>query len=225
MAPSVPEGKAPPPSFQSSCSHRPALMAFHDLVLSLDGEGGWSLHPGHRSLEAKQEAAAHAVAKGGADATEGGGTPTAPPSGSGKARGGDAEAVLQGMVQGKRRRQKGRGKRAAAPEAEQRAAQEAEEELGDGNEGFSGGPAGWLRAGLPAQHCLRLIGSSKIAKAQLASRGILPRGNQASLPSTIVLVARNSAAGLPACRAGDCPRAACMLKHPATTHLDTARGA
>ncbi|XP_014508756.1 ABC transporter D family member 1 [Vigna radiata var. radiata] len=28
-------------------SHRPALVAFHDVVLSLDGEGGWSVH--HRS--------------------------------------------------------------------------------------------------------------------------------------------------------------------------------
>ena len=25
-------------------SHRPALAAFHDMVLSLDGEGGWSVH-------------------------------------------------------------------------------------------------------------------------------------------------------------------------------------
>ncbi|KAF8404271.1 hypothetical protein HHK36_009153 [Tetracentron sinense] len=25
-------------------SHRPALVAFHDMVLSLDGEGGWSVH-------------------------------------------------------------------------------------------------------------------------------------------------------------------------------------
>ncbi|KMT09515.1 hypothetical protein BVRB_6g129810 [Beta vulgaris subsp. vulgaris] len=25
-------------------SHRPALVAFHDVVLSLDGEGGWSIH-------------------------------------------------------------------------------------------------------------------------------------------------------------------------------------
>ena len=25
-------------------SHRPALVAFHDLVLALDGEGGWSIH-------------------------------------------------------------------------------------------------------------------------------------------------------------------------------------
>ena len=30
-------------------SHRPALVAFHDLVLALDGEGGWSLHRGARS--------------------------------------------------------------------------------------------------------------------------------------------------------------------------------
>lgn len=34
-------------------SHRPALMAFHDVVLNLDGEGGWSLHEGHRALAAK----------------------------------------------------------------------------------------------------------------------------------------------------------------------------
>lgn len=25
-------------------SHRPALVAFHDVVLSLDGEGGWRVH-------------------------------------------------------------------------------------------------------------------------------------------------------------------------------------
>lgn len=34
-------------------SHRPALMAFHDIVLNLDGEGGWSLHEGHRALAVK----------------------------------------------------------------------------------------------------------------------------------------------------------------------------
>ena len=27
-------------------SHRPALVAFHDLVLALDGEGGWTVHRG-----------------------------------------------------------------------------------------------------------------------------------------------------------------------------------
>ena len=31
-------------------SHRPALVAFHDLVLALDGEGGWSLHRGANAL-------------------------------------------------------------------------------------------------------------------------------------------------------------------------------
>lgn len=30
-------------------SHRPALVAFHDLVLALDGEGGWSVHRGVNS--------------------------------------------------------------------------------------------------------------------------------------------------------------------------------
>ena len=29
-------------------SHRPALVAFHDMVLALDGEGGWQLLPGQR---------------------------------------------------------------------------------------------------------------------------------------------------------------------------------
>lgn len=33
-------------------SHRPALVAFHDLVLALDGEGGWSLHRGARASPA-----------------------------------------------------------------------------------------------------------------------------------------------------------------------------
>ena len=32
-------------------SHRPALVAFHDLVLALDGEGGWSVHAGARVVE------------------------------------------------------------------------------------------------------------------------------------------------------------------------------
>ncbi len=36
-------------------SHRPALMAFHDIVLALDGEGGWSLHQGQR-LQGSPEA-------------------------------------------------------------------------------------------------------------------------------------------------------------------------
>eukprot|EP00193_Tetraselmis_chui_P015023 CAMPEP_0177787690 /NCGR_PEP_ID=MMETSP0491_2-20121128/21653_1 /TAXON_ID=63592 /ORGANISM="Tetraselmis chuii, Strain PLY429" /LENGTH=257 /DNA_ID=CAMNT_0019309109 /DNA_START=15 /DNA_END=784 /DNA_ORIENTATION=- len=33
-------------------SHRPALVAYHDLVLALDGSGGWSVHPGLRAKEA-----------------------------------------------------------------------------------------------------------------------------------------------------------------------------
>lgn len=32
-------------------SHRPALVAFHDVVLSLDGEGGWSVHYKTRDSE------------------------------------------------------------------------------------------------------------------------------------------------------------------------------
>ena len=32
-------------------SHRPALVAFHDLVLALDGEGGWKLHRGARRAD------------------------------------------------------------------------------------------------------------------------------------------------------------------------------
>lgn len=35
-------------------SHRPALMAFHDIVLALDGEGGWSLHRGARGLTSEE---------------------------------------------------------------------------------------------------------------------------------------------------------------------------
>ncbi|EFN58353.1 hypothetical protein CHLNCDRAFT_142419 [Chlorella variabilis] len=109
-------------------SHRPALMAFHDIVLSLDGEGGWSLHQGHRSLEAKAEAAAR-QAGGGASEIDAGFTVPPPPrpasaggngkgkgKGKGKARGTDAAAVLSGMAVGKA---------------------EEEEMLGDGNEGFS----------------------------------------------------------------------------------------
>ncbi|XP_061344262.1 ABC transporter D family member 1-like isoform X2 [Gastrolobium bilobum] len=34
-------------------SHRPALVAFHDVVLSLDGEGGWSVH--HRRVDSSTE--------------------------------------------------------------------------------------------------------------------------------------------------------------------------
>lgn len=36
-------------------SHRPALVAFHDLVLALDGEGGWAVHRGVSSGHAGEE--------------------------------------------------------------------------------------------------------------------------------------------------------------------------
>jgi ABC-type uncharacterized transport system fused permease/ATPase subunit len=72
-------------------SHRPALMAFHDVVLNLDGEGGWSLHPGHRSAaSAAMTAAAAAEATGGAGRAGGG-------DAGGRARAGEAAAVLAGM--------------------------------------------------------------------------------------------------------------------------------
>ena len=49
-------------------SHRPALVAFHDLVLALDGDGGWQLLPGQRRRGAGGAAAApEAQAAGGAD--------------------------------------------------------------------------------------------------------------------------------------------------------------
>ena len=36
-------------------SHRPALVAFHDLVLALDGEGGWAVHRGAGSGHAGED--------------------------------------------------------------------------------------------------------------------------------------------------------------------------
>lgn len=144
-APSLTTTPTPP-------SHRPALMAFHDIVLSLDGEGGWSLHPGHRTLEAKQAAAAQLAAAGNDSefdarfAVPPPPRPTATPDGTdGKARGSDADAVLHGMTGGggvkhRRRRRRGHGKEKA---------NEGEEELGDGNEGFAGAAGG--------QACLRAL--------------------------------------------------------------------
>ena len=41
-----------------SISHRPALLAYHQQVLRLHGDGGWSLHP----------ARSHRFGEGGADA-------------------------------------------------------------------------------------------------------------------------------------------------------------
>ncbi|XP_039123082.1 ABC transporter D family member 1-like isoform X1 [Dioscorea cayenensis subsp. rotundata] len=37
-------------------SHRPALVAFHDIVLSLDGEGGWTVHEKRDKLSGSTEA-------------------------------------------------------------------------------------------------------------------------------------------------------------------------
>ena len=36
-------------------SHRPALVAFHDLVLALDGEGGWAVHRGANASDTTDE--------------------------------------------------------------------------------------------------------------------------------------------------------------------------
>jgi ABC-type sulfate/molybdate transport systems ATPase subunit len=56
-------------------SHRPALMAFHDLVLNLDGEGGWSIHQGARSQPSSTDK-----------------------DSANKMRGLDSDAVLKGMT-------------------------------------------------------------------------------------------------------------------------------
>ncbi|XP_074590058.1 ABC transporter D family member 1-like [Curcuma longa] len=42
-------------------SHRPALVAFHDKVLSLDGEGGWSVHDKSEGLSLPSEASADSI--------------------------------------------------------------------------------------------------------------------------------------------------------------------
>lgn len=90
-------------------SHRPALMAFHDVVLNLDGEGGWSLHEGHRAVAARS--------------ADGGLVPSSlsQPGGSfdgkGKSRTTEVIAVLEGMMTTK-------GKTTAT------------RVLSDGNEGF-----------------------------------------------------------------------------------------
>ncbi|EIE25187.1 hypothetical protein COCSUDRAFT_65142 [Coccomyxa subellipsoidea C-169] len=67
-------------------SHRPALMAFHDIVLALDGEGGWSLHRGARGLSSEE-----GHAKPGAALRSGGG---------GNSRGTDAAECLEGLQSG-----------------------------------------------------------------------------------------------------------------------------
>ncbi|KAM7275710.1 hypothetical protein ACFE04_017576 [Oxalis oulophora] len=42
-------------------SHRPALVAFHDVILSLDGEGGWSVHYKRNDLAALPEAGINTI--------------------------------------------------------------------------------------------------------------------------------------------------------------------
>ncbi len=74
-------------------SHRPALVAFHDLVLALDGEGGWSIHEGATGSfteETIPEEGEAVVGNGGVQRSGGQGT-------ANKARTKDAAAVLQGM--------------------------------------------------------------------------------------------------------------------------------
>ncbi|CAG9462286.1 unnamed protein product [Pedinophyceae sp. YPF-701] len=66
-------------------SHRPALMAFHDVVLHLDGEGGWSVHHGMRPGSTVEPA--DAAGDEDADADK-------------KVRQGDSDAVLAGMTAG-----------------------------------------------------------------------------------------------------------------------------
>ena len=77
-------------------SHRPALMAFHDIVLNLDGEGGWSLHRGHRenSVDVMKLVSSQEI------------TPGSPTSSSksdsdrkAKVRSDDVDEVLLGMTQ------------------------------------------------------------------------------------------------------------------------------
>ncbi len=100
-------------------SHRPALMAFHDIVLNLDGEGGWSLHQGHRDTNRD-------VMKlvGSND------VPALSPTGSSssgnnaKMRRSDVDEVLRGMTQSTASLQPGALNRGSSIE------------LTDGNEGY-----------------------------------------------------------------------------------------
>lgn len=101
-------------------SHRPALMAFHDIVLNLDGEGGWSLHQGHREtdkdvlrLVSSREITSLSPRESRGSIGGGGGGEDA-----GKVRSSDVDEVLRGMTQSNRN------------------LQSQIIELGDGNEGF-----------------------------------------------------------------------------------------
>ena len=72
-------------------SHRPALVAFHDLVLALDGEGGWSIHEGVTGSFTEETIPEDGVV-GNRAMQRSGGHGTAD-----KARTKDAAAVLEGM--------------------------------------------------------------------------------------------------------------------------------
>ena len=76
-------------------SHRPALVAFHDLVLALDGEGGWSVHAGARVVEEGGE-----VDGGGGGGAAGGAPALALGRAADSARGAAADDCLAGMRSG-----------------------------------------------------------------------------------------------------------------------------
>ena len=71
-------------------SHRPALVAFHDLVLALDGEGGWSVHEGMRRRQGGKSAGGVLTSGGGIGCGADG-------VASKKLRGDDAGACFEGM--------------------------------------------------------------------------------------------------------------------------------
>ena len=75
-------------------SHRPALVAFHDLVLALDGEGGWSIHEGATGNFTEEPPI---LEEGGPTGRGNGATDSAGQGTARKTRGKDAAAVLQGM--------------------------------------------------------------------------------------------------------------------------------
>jgi len=74
-------------------SHRPALVAFHDLVLALDGEGGWSVHEGMR----RRGQGGGGGSVGGSSILTSGGGGSAGDEQKKKLRGDDAGACFEGM--------------------------------------------------------------------------------------------------------------------------------